>query len=71
VSLSLTSIGAIFLGIYGDFINVYILSFPFWNTGLVILAVVFIAYWTTFGFNIALFECVNDPRRWFCLGSLL
>ncbi len=54
-TLSFTAIGAIFLGTYGDFIGAYIFIFPFWNTGLVIFAVVFITYCMTFGFNIALF----------------
>lgn len=70
-SLSLLMRGAIFFGSSGDFICVYILSFPFWNTGLAIFAVVFIRSCITLGLRMADLLFVVEPKRWFCLGSLL
>jgi len=52
--LSLTGIGAIFLGTYGDLILFYSMIFPLLKTGLMTLAVVFIAYNATLGLRIAL-----------------
>jgi hypothetical protein len=52
--LSLTGIGAIFLGTSGDFILLSIVIFPRLKTGLIILAVVFIAYNATLGLRMAL-----------------
>jgi hypothetical protein len=47
-------IGAIFLGIYGDFIWLtwfYTSNFPFWKVVNGFFAVWFKVYWTTFGFR--------------------
>ncbi len=66
-------IGAIFFGIYGDFIWLvwfYINSLPFWNVVKGFLAVWFNVYWTTFGFRTgANLEDYESSKYW-CLGDL-
>lgn len=64
--------GNIFFGIYGDFIFLEsILNFPCSNTGLNDFFIVeFIIYYDIFGFNIPLFEWIDEFNKLFCFGYL-